>query len=51
MITLSIIFFIIGILFLLFGKFENAVNDIIGFMLVIAAYVILLFKVYELQQL
>lgn len=48
MIELSIGLFIAGLLFLFFGKLKDAINDIIGFALVIAGYVILLVNYYEI---
>jgi len=46
MITISIILFIAGILFLLLYKLEEEGNDIMGFGLIITAYIVLLLKLY-----
>ena len=43
-IGLSIALFIIGLLFLFFGKFKNVWNDITGFCCVIIAYLIILLQ-------
>ena len=48
MIPLSIIIFAVGCFMLLFGKYEEPIWDILGFMFVVGSYVMLLIYIYIL---
>ena len=40
LLTISIIFFIIGVLLLFFGNSDSAVTDVIGFVCIIIGYIL-----------
>ena len=40
LLTISIILFIIGVLLLFFGNTDSAVTDVIGFICIIAGYIL-----------